>query len=370
MGNPSVRSLELKIADLEGAETAAATSSAISALSSVAFSFLSDGDHVLVDSHLSPEALELFTALSKFGISATVANTGNLPEFLNNIRSTTKLIAIITPAPPLMTVVDIDAVARAAKRVNALLLVDSTFATPVITKPLAHGADLVLLDASGILSGHNDVIGGLVCGSSKLITPIKSTGVKEMIGCVMSPEDATLAVKGMQTLNLRLFEASENARAISQFLEADPVVKKVFYPGQTKQMSQSGNMIGVQLLCKRSEIPTFLGALRLIQVAEAFGGNKTVIHMVDKVVFEFGTPEEKTAVLSMLQISVGIEDVHDLTADLGRGLDAIASLKGVSRSAKSEKIVQRKGDPTWIFVGALIVPILIAALAAVLFKLK
>jgi methionine-gamma-lyase len=373
MGNPSVRSLELKIADLEGAEAAAGTSSAMAALSSIVFSFLNDGDHVLVDSHLSPEALELFSTLSKFGIQSTIANTTNLSEFLGNIRSKTKLVIVITPAPPLLISVDIAAVARAAKRVNAIVVVDSSFATPVITKPISFGADLVLLNASGILTGHSDVIGGLVCGPTKYILPIKSIGVKDMVGCPMSPEDATLAIRGIQTLDLRLFEASENARAIAQFLDGDAVVKKVFHPGDSevarKQMSQFGNMVGFQLDCKRSEIYHFLDALQLIQLSETPGGNTTVVHLVDKVVFEYGSPEEKMAVMSMMQLSVGIEDVHDVTADLNRGLNAIAKLKRVRRTGKREKISQGNDQyRKWIIVGALIVPIFIGFLILLCLK--
>jgi methionine-gamma-lyase len=343
MGNPSTRNLELKVADLEGSETAAACSSAISALSSIAFSFLADSDHVLVDSHLSPEALELFTTLTKFGIQLTIANTVNLPEFIGYIQPNTKLVVIITPAPPLLVTVDIAAVSQAAKRVNAIVVVDSSFATALITRPISLGADLVLLNASGVLTGHSDVVAGLICGPERYISVIKSRGIKDMIGCVLSPEDATLGLRGMETLKLRLFQSSENARIIVNFLNGDPVIKKLFYPGISRvarQMDQFGNMIGFALRCTRSEVQHFLDALRLIQVSDQTGGVATMIWLVDKHVFKYGTLEEKEIGITLLQLSVGIEAIDDLTTDLNRGLEAIAKLKKIRRVRKTEKVEQ------------------------------
>jgi methionine-gamma-lyase len=272
----------------------------------------------------------------------------------------------------LLTTVDIEAVSKATKRANAILVVDSTYATPLITKPISLGADLVLLNASGVLTGHNDVVAGLVCGSQKYISAVKSTGVKEMIGCVLSPEDASLALRGMQTLDLRLFEACENARAIAEFLDGDVVVKQVYYPGLAKneqcemakrQMNQFGNMVGFSLNCKRGEVDNFLEELQVIRISDQPGGNGTVVYLVDKAVFEYGTQDEKMAGITLMQMSVGIEDAHDLMADLNRGLNAIAKLKGLRRIPKQEKVAQGKSYPTWVFIAALLIPIMIGIIA-------
>jgi methionine-gamma-lyase len=335
MGNPTVQSFEAKVANLEGAEVAAATSSGISGVSCIAFTFVSDGQQILVDSHVHYAIVDFFTSLEKFGIATTVEDFTNVDAFRAALTPTTRLVYFATPAPPSMSVVNIREIAGIAhSQEGVLVVVENTFSSPIVTRPLSLGADLVFSDCNGVLTGHGDVQGGAIAGPRDLISRVKDTGVKEMIGCVMSPHEAYLAIRGMLTLDVRLARASDNAMRIALFLESHAFVHQVSYPGLESnpgyavaraQMSGFGQLVGFSLKCSVEQIRVFLGGLELIQFSDQVGSVQTMILHPASLVARPDVAKGQDRFLRkyMLVLSVGIEAADDLIVDLIKGLDRL-----------------------------------------------
>jgi methionine-gamma-lyase len=335
MGNPTVCSLEEKVASLEGSEDGVATSSGIAAVSCLAFTFLNDGQHILVDSRVNYAIIDFFLSLSKFGITTTVEYFTNIDAFRAALRSNTRLVFFATPAPPTMTVLDIRKISEEAHTQDGVLVaVENSFGTPLVTRPLELGADLVYTDLNGVLTGHGDIQGGVVAGSKALIRALKDTGVKEMIGCVMSPHDAYLAIRGLLTLETRLRTATENAGQIAAWLESNPGVSMVFYPGlesnpgsllaQT-QMGGFGNMVGFLLKGSLEQVKVFLSALELIQYSDQVGTVQTMILQPGSLVDlpRFVNGHDASLGKGLLVLSVGLEAPGDIIADLEKGINSL-----------------------------------------------
>jgi methionine-gamma-lyase len=336
MGNPTVQNFEQKVAHLEGAEAAAATSSGIAAVSCIAFTFVNDGQNILVDSHVHYSIIDFFMSLHKFGITTTVEDFTSADAFRASLAPSTRLVYFATPAPPSMAVIDVREIAeRAHAQDGVLVVVENTFSSPIVARPLALGADLVFDDCNGVLTGHGDVQGGVVAGPRDLVEKVKNTGVKEMVGCVMSAHEAYLAIRGMLTLDVRLARATDNAARIAAFLESQALVHQVCYPGLESnpghavaraQMSGFGQLVGFSLKCNVEQIRVFLGGLELIQFSDQVGSVQTMIlhpaSLVDRA--DVARGQDRFLRKYMLVLSVGIEAGDDLIMDLMKGLDRLA----------------------------------------------
>jgi methionine-gamma-lyase len=213
--------------------------------------------------------IDFFFCLEKFGIAAIVNDFTTVDAFQPALKPETRLVFFATPAPPSMAVIDLREIAEHAHaRGDVLVVVENTLRSPIVTRPLAFGADLVFMDCNDVLTGHGDVQGGMVAGPRDLVSRVKDTGVKEMIGCVMSAHEAYLGIRGMLTLDVRLARATDNAMRIATFLESHAFVHQVCYPGLESnpgypiaraQMSGFGTLVGFSLKC-RSAI-AFSGSL-------------------------------------------------------------------------------------------------------------
>jgi cystathionine beta-lyase/cystathionine gamma-synthase len=230
-GNPTIAQLEAKLAALENAEACVAFSSGMAASSSILLSLLSKGDHLVISNTNYPGTAEVARkTLPRFGIEATPVDTTALDHVRAAIKPNTRMIWVETPSNPLLRITDIAAVAELARQQGAILVVDSTFATPIATRPLDLGADLVMHSLTKYIGGHGDALGGAVVGRQALIGPLRGEGAIHY-GGIISPFNAWLIMRGMATLPLRMRVHQENAIKVAQFLENHPRVLRVLYPG-------------------------------------------------------------------------------------------------------------------------------------------
>ena len=274
--NPTVRQLEQRLAALEGADDALASATGMASIAGMLFTLLKAGDHLVVSDVCYAGAVELTQrVLPDFGIEVTPVNMARLDEVEAAVRPNTRLIHCESPVNPILRVVDLQALATLAHRHGALISVDSTFATPVATRPLAHGIDLVLHSLTKFINGHGDVLGGAVIGRRELIARIRArAGV--YLGATLSAQSAWLIMRGIDTLYPRVRLVSETAMDVARFLEAHGEVERVIYPGlethpqhtlAKRQMDVFGGMIGFQTHNPRAVAQRFAERLRVIHYA-------------------------------------------------------------------------------------------------------
>ncbi|MGO4274010.1 cystathionine gamma-synthase family protein, partial [Paenibacillus sp. TAF58] len=255
MSNPTVRSLEEKVRMLEGAEAAIAFSSGMAAISSTLYTFLRPGDRVVSVKDTYGGTNKIFTEfLPNMNIDVTLCNTGDHEEIEAEIAKGCKVLYLESPTNPTLKITDIQRLAKAAKAVGALVLIDNTFATPINQNPLRLGVDIVIHSATKFLSGHADVLGGVVCGSSELMDKVYH--YREINGATLDPLAAYLIIRGMKTLHLRVRQQAQSAMAIAKYLQKQPLVEVVNYPGlethpnhdiAKRQMSGFGGILSVVL---------------------------------------------------------------------------------------------------------------------------
>jgi cystathionine beta-lyase/cystathionine gamma-synthase len=334
--NPSVRTLEEKTAVLEGAEAGVAFASGMAAVSSLLLTFLDAGDHV-VSSDVCYAGTAEFLGLhaGRYGIEVSLVDTSDAEAVRKALRPKTRLVYIETPANPILRLTDIAAVAAITHQAGVPLAVDSTFATPVLQRPLSLGADLVLHSMTKYLGGHGDALGGIVVGAREEIHRIRQ-GMLIHLGGAMSPFNAWLINRGLATLSLRMQKHQENALAVARFLEQHPKIRRVLYPGleshpqhdlARRQMSGFGGMVVAQM-----DIDTALNLVQRVRVftyATSLGDYQSLLFYyptemyVDSVAYLDG--EQKRAIREwagdgIMRISIGLEDPADLIADLDAAL--------------------------------------------------
>lgn len=334
LGNPSSSVIEKKLALLEGAEAALATSSGIGAISSTMWTLLKSGDHVLADKTLYGCTYAfLCHGLSKFGIEVDFIDTSDLEAVKKHMKPNTRIVYLETPANPNLKIVDITAVSEIAhKTEGAVVVVDNTFATPYLQNPIKLGADLVVHSATKYLNGHGDVVAGFVAGDLETITQIRLIGVKDMTGSVISPNDAFLLMRGMKTLEIRMERHCSNAGVIAKFLDNHSMVEKVYYPGledhegheiAKKQMNGFGGIIAFDVKGGLEAGKKLLNSLELCALAVSLGDTETLIQHPASMTHSPYTVEERAAAgitEGLVRISVGLEGVNDIIADLEQGL--------------------------------------------------
>ena len=337
LGNPTTTVLENKIAALEEGETAVATSSGMGAISSTLWTVLKAGDHVVTDKTLYGCTFALMChGLTRFGIDVTFVDTSNLDEVKNAMKENTRVVYLETPANPNLKIVDLEALSKLAHtNPNTLVIVDNTFATPYMQKPLKLGADIVVHSVTKYINGHGDVIAGLVITNKELADQIRFVGLKDMTGAVLGPQDAYYIIRGMKTFEIRMERHCKNAKKVVEFLNKHPKIERVYYPGlethpgheiAKKQMKDFGAMISFELKGGFEAGKTLLNNLKLCSLAVSLGDTETLIQHPASMTHSPYTKEEREAAGitdGLVRLSVGLENVEDIIADLEQGLEKI-----------------------------------------------
>ena len=326
--NPTRATLEDIIAKLEKGSTGVAFGSGLAAIDAV-IKLLEAGDEVLAVDDIYGGAFRLFTHIyQKFGIKVNYVDTTNAENVFNAVTPKTKLIWIETPTNPTLKVSDIEAIGKIAKANNALLCVDNTFASPALQQPLLLGADIVVHSATKYLGGHSDLIAGLVVTKdAELGAKIKF--IQNASGAILSPFDSWLVIRGIETLNLRIKQHCINAQAVAEFLETHPAVDKVYYPGlkthlnhdiAAKQAKGFGGIVSFTLKNDTEEAATaFVTSTQYFKLAESLGGIKSLLCHPAQMTHKSIPAEKRQAAGvadSLIRLSVGLEEVEDLIADL------------------------------------------------------
>ena len=337
LGNPTTTVLENKIAALEEGEAAVATSSGMGAISSTLWTVLKTGDHVVTDKTLYGCTFALMChGLTRFGIEVTFVDTSNLDEVKNAMKKNTRVVYLETPANPNLKIVDLEALSKLAHtNPNTLVIVDNTFATPYMQKPLKLGADIVVHSVTKYINGHGDVIAGLVITNKELADQIRFVGLKDMTGAVLGPQDAYYIIRGMKTFEIRMERHCKNAKKVVEFLNKHPKIERVYYPGlethpgheiAKKQMKDFGAMISFELKGGFEAGKTLLNNLKLCSLAVSLGDTETLIQHPASMTHSPYTKEEREAAGitdGLVRLSVGLENVEDIIADLEQGLEKI-----------------------------------------------
>jgi cystathionine gamma-synthase len=332
-GNPTVRELERRIAALEGAEDAVAFASGMAATSTSLLSLLKAGDHVVLFRDCYRRTRQLVTqTLLRFGVEHSVVDAGDLAAMEQALRPNTRLVVTESPTNPLNFCVDLEQLAALVKAKGRIrTLVDSTFATPVNSKPLSLGIDLVLHSATKYLSGHNDVLGGVVAGPSHIISLLRDT--RGVVGSVLDPHAAFLIMRGLKTLALRVERQNQSALALARALEQHPKVERVCYPWleshpsfpiASVQMQGGGAVVSFIVRGGRAAASRVVDAARIPQIAASLGGVESLIEQPAIMSFFELSDEELNKVgihPALIRLSVGIEETDDLVEDLLSALD-------------------------------------------------
>ena len=336
LGNPTTRQLEMRVAAMEGMEDAAATATGMAAVSAALLTNLSAGDHLISSKAVYGCSFALMNhMLKKFGIEVTFVDMTD-PENINAaVKSNTKLIFLETPINPNLVVLDLEKICTIAKQHQLLTVVDNTFLTPVLQQPAKFGADIVIHSATKYLNGHGDVVAGIVCGNSEMINEIKLTTLKD-IGATMSPHDAWLVMRGIKTLPIRMERHCSNAQKVAEFLEQHKAVSQVYYPGLQshpghhfigKQMKAAGGVIAFELNTDIKGGADFINNTELFSIAVSLGDAESLIQHPASMTHSPYEPEERAEAGitdSLIRISVGLENVDDIIADLQQALTKIS----------------------------------------------
>lgn len=337
ISNPTCDLLENRIATLEGAEAALALSSGMGAITAALWTVLSPGDELIVDKTLYGCTFAFMQhGLAKWGVTISHVDMTDPENIRTAISDKTRVVYFETPANPNMRLVDIAAVSEIAHAAGAMVIVDNTYATPYLTRPIELGADLVVHSATKYLGGHGDVVAGLLAGSAEMVQEIRLVGMKDMTGAVMAPFNAMLILRGLKTLALRMDRHCASAETVANWLEAHPAVGTVHFPGLTsfpqhalaeRQMDKPGAMIAFELASDRdggmAAGINLMNRLNMIQRAVSLGDAESLIQHPASMTHSTYTPEERAAhgiSDGLIRLSVGLEEVEDILADLDQAL--------------------------------------------------
>ncbi|MCU7647178.1 methionine gamma-lyase [Pseudomonas piscis] len=339
IGNPTLALLESRMADLEHGEAAVAFGSGMGAIAATLWTLLRPGDEILVNRTLYGCTFALLHhGLGEFGVKVRHVDMAEPGQLQAAIGPDTRVIYFESPANPNMQLVDIAAVAAIAQQYrNLTLVVDNTYCTPYLQRPLELGADLVLHSATKYLSGHGDITAGVVVTRQELAQKIRLQGLKDLTGAVLSPQDAFLLMRGLKTLALRMDRHCANALAVARYLEAHPLVQWVAYPGlpsfaqyalARQQMKLPGGMIAFELKGGLATGTRFMNALQLFSRAVSLGDAESLAQHPASMTHSTYSPEERAEhgiAEGLVRLSVGLEDIDDLLADLDQALQACAA---------------------------------------------
>lgn len=332
--NPTVRTFEKRLAAISGADDAVATSSGMAAILATCIALLKAGDHLICSrSVFGTTTVLLNKYLGKFGLEVDFVSLTDLDEWRAAVKPNTRMLLLETPSNPLAGVADLRAISEIAKAANAKFVVDNTFCTPALQKPLEWGADISLYSATKYIDGQGRCLGGAVVGSQadmdEILGFIRSTGPS------MAPFNAWVFLKGLETLGLRMRAHCESAQALAEWLNAQPQIDKVYYAGLPEhpghelakaQQKGFGGVVSFEVKGGRDAAWRFIDATRVISITANLGDAKsTIVHPATTTHGRL-TPEEREAAGirdNLIRVSVGLEDIGDIIADLQRGLDAL-----------------------------------------------
>jgi cystathionine gamma-lyase/cystathionine beta-lyase/cystathionine gamma-lyase/homocysteine desulfhydrase len=331
--NPTRSVLEANLAALERGKHAHCFASGMSATDTV-FRMLKSGDHVIAGENMYGGSFRLFNKVcEKFGLQFSYVDTANAENVRAALRPNTKIVFLETPTNPMMTVTDIAACAEVAHNGGALVVVDNTFCSPYLQQPIELGADIVVHSTTKFINGHSDSIGGVVISNDDAIA--EQIGfLQNAVGAILSPFDSWLVLRGVKTLAVRMKQHEENGRAMADFISRHPKALKTYYPGlpdhpqhelAKRQMRGFGAMISFEL-GSLANAKKFLDRVRLCSLGESLGGVETLISHPESMTHASVPIETRTRLgitPGLVRISVGIEDVSDLIADVSQAFDAI-----------------------------------------------
>lgn len=340
-GNPTVSSMEQRLAALEGTEACMATSSGMSAIMLMCFSLLKAGDHVVFSQSMFGSTIKLIgTEFARFGVESTAVPQTDLAAWKVAIRPNTRLLFAETPTNPLTEVCDIAALAEMAHNAGALLAVDNCFATPALQRPVDMGADIVMHSGTKYLDGQGRVMAGALCASEKLVLE-KFLPVQKNSGMVLSPFNAWVVLKGLETLDLRMRAQSALAYELAEWLQSHPSVARVYYPGLAshpqhalamKQMSGGGAVLSFDVKAgspeqARTRAFHVLDSLQTLSLCTNLGDTKTLLtHPASTSHGKLSEAQRQAAgiVQGLIRVAVGLEHPQDVQDDLARGLNTLS----------------------------------------------
>ena len=332
--NPTTRAFEQRLAALEGGEACVATASGMAAITSLCLALLSSGDHIVSSRSIFGATTTLFDKyLPRFGIETSFVDLRDLQDWQRAIRRNTRFLFVETPSNPLMEIADLPALADLAHENGCLLVVDNCFCTPALQRPLELGADLVVHSATKYLDGQGRIVGGAVVGPGQLVGE-EVFGVLRTTGPTLSPFNAWVALKGMETLNLRMKAISASAQALAEYLSSHAGVERVYYPGleshpgyalAKRQQQAFGGVVSFVVDGGREAAWRIIDATRMLSITANLGDVKTTITHPATTTHGRISDEMKAAAgitEGLIRVAVGLENIDDICADLARGLNA------------------------------------------------
>nr|CRH05034.1 Methionine gamma-lyase(L-methioninase) [Candidatus Magnetococcus massalia] len=336
VGNPTTLLLEQRLAELEGGESALVTASGMGATASLLWTMLKAGDEIIADKTLYGCTYAFFNhGLSRFGVTIRHLDLTDPANLQAAISEKTKVVFFESPSNPNMRLVDIAAISAIAHAHEAAVIVDNTYCTPYLQRPIELGADYVVHSATKYLGGHGDLIAGAIVGPKEMLNQVRFHGIKDMTGAVLSSQDAFLILRGLKTLALRMDRHCQNAQRLADFLAQRPEVAVCHYPGleqfpqrdlAKRQMAQPGGMVAFELKGGMQAGIRFMDALRLITRAVSLGDAESLAQHPASMTHAVYPPEERAAHLisdGLVRISAGLEDSADLLEDLQQALSHI-----------------------------------------------
>lgn len=337
-GNPTSRTLEKKIASLEGTEDALGVSSGMAAISIALLAFLGHGDHLVVTKDVYGGTHKFLTNLGKrFGIEYDFVDCNDIPAIEAKIKGNTRAVYIETPSNPSLTLIDIEAVSNLTKERGIPLIIDNTFMTPYLQRPVELGADIVVHSATKYLNGHGDAIAGFVCGDKETIEFMRQNIMGDL-GQSLNAWESYLILRGLKTLTLRVDRHCENAQRVAEFLEDHPLVKKVYYPGlkshpqhelAKRQMDGMGGIVSFEIQGGVEAGKQFISGLDLAMISFSLGDPETLVQHPASMTHS-SIPEDELANFGiskgLIRLSTGLEDAEDIIADLKQSLEKLSKV--------------------------------------------
>ena len=334
--NPTQALLEQRLASLEGGEAALALASGIGAISATLLTLASAGDEIVIDATIYGSSYAFFTkGLSRFGIRTTPVDLTDVRNLEAALTARTRVVFFETPANPNLRVIDIARIAAAAHAAQATVIVDNTFCSPALQRPIEFGADLVIHSATKFLGGHGDLLGGALVGPGDIVSAVRGVGLRWLTGATISPINAFLILRGLKTLELRMERHSASARSVAELLESHPAVASVSYPGlasfpqrdlAARQMSDTGGLIAFELKGGLAAGLDLMNRFRLVTRAVSLGDAETLVQHPASMTHATYSPEERAKHGigdGLVRLSIGLENVGDILDDIAQALDAV-----------------------------------------------
>ncbi|MDH5453323.1 MAG: O-succinylhomoserine sulfhydrylase [Paracoccaceae bacterium] len=333
-GNPTVRMFEERIAAIEGTEDAFATASGMAAVNGALTSLLKAGDHVVAARALFGSCLYVLEILGRFGVEVTLVDGTDLDQWRGAVRDGTKAVFLESVSNPTLEVIDVRGVCEIAHAKGALVIVDNVFATPTFSRAVALGADIVVYSATKHIDGSGRCLGGVVCGSRTYIRKVLEPYLKHT-GAALSPFNAWVLLKGMETLDLRVRQQAASALTIAEALVGHDKLTKVIFPGLKShpnhaiamdQMGAGGTVVTIEIKGSQAGAFRFLNALEIIKISNNLGDAKSIVTHPATTTHQRLTPEKRAELgitPGMVRLSLGLEDSDDLLNDVNQALDAV-----------------------------------------------